>query len=261
NELTTQNTQNIVNHFIWKSREHSKLVKILKIPIELNKIDCLTRLDDKEFRMACLREMKSQLNILSRSDGSVILSHGNTVVIASMYGPVEAKIQKTLIDKASVEVVFRPKTGLSFVQDRLKESVIKSTCESALLTMIHPRTSVILTIQELQDEGSLLACCINAACLALINSGISMRFTIAAVSCIINVDNEIILDANHIQSNKCRASMSFVFDSQKQHLVTSQTGGNFSKDQYDECLIKCREASKLIFEYYKQVVKKYAPII
>lgn len=104
--------------------------------------------------MDSLRELKSQLNILSRSDGSVIFSQGQTVVIASMYGPVEAKIQKTIIDKASVEVIFRPKSGLSFVQDRLKESVIKSTCESALLTMLHPRTSVILTIQELQDQGS-----------------------------------------------------------------------------------------------------------
>ncbi|XP_017305272.1 exosome complex component RRP46 [Diaphorina citri] len=151
--------------------------------------------------MDSLRELKSQLNILSRSDGSVIFSQGQTVVVASMYGPVEAKIQKTIIDKASVEVIFRPKSGLSFVQDRLKESVIKSTCESALLTMLHPRTSVILTIQELQDQGSLLSCCINAACLALINSGISMRYILAAVSCIINDKNEVILDANQIQSN------------------------------------------------------------
>lgn len=107
--------------------------------------------------MDCLQEMKCQLNILSRSDGSVILSQGQTVVIASMHGPVEAKIQKTLIDKASVEVIFRPKTGISLVKDRLKESVIKSTCESALLTMLHPRTSVIITLQELQDQGSVSA--------------------------------------------------------------------------------------------------------
>ncbi|KAI5748405.1 hypothetical protein M8J77_025182 [Diaphorina citri] len=207
--------------------------------------------------------MKKKIMSLSSSmlNGSVIFSQGQTVVIASMYGPVEAKIQKTIIDKASVEVIFRPKSGLSFVQDRLKESVIKSTCESALLTMLHPRTSVILTIQELQDQGSLLSCCINAACLALINSGISMRYILAAVSCIINDKNEVILDANQIQSNKSHASMTFVFDSQKKHLVTSQTGGNFSQNQYEECLIRCREASEHIFKYYKQVVQKYAPVI
>lgn len=211
--------------------------------------------------MERLREMKSQLNYLSRSDGSVMFSQGLTVVIASMHGPVESKIQKTLIDRASVEVIFRPKSGLSFVHDRLKENIIKSTCESALLTMLHPRTSVIITIQELQDQGSLLACCINAACLALINSGISMKYILAAVSCIISENDEIILDATLIQANKCRATFTFVFDSQKRRLVTSETGGHFSKDQYEECLIKCREASSLIFDYNKQVVKKYAPVI
>lgn len=47
----------------------------------------------------------------------------------------------------------------------------------------------------------LLSCCVNAACLALINSGISMRYTLAAVSCIINSNDEIVIDANYIQSN------------------------------------------------------------
>ena len=46
----------------------------------------------------------------------------------------------------------------------------------------------------------MLGCIINAACLALINAGIPMKFTIAAVNCMIQKDSEdIILDPDNIQ--------------------------------------------------------------
>ena len=46
----------------------------------------------------------------------------------------------------------------------------------------------------------MLGCTINAACLALINAGIPMKFTIAAVNCMIQEDSEdIILDPDNIQ--------------------------------------------------------------
>lgn len=46
----------------------------------------------------------------------------------------------------------------------------------------------------------MLACTINAACLALINAGIPMKFTIAAVNCMIQEGtNNIILDPDSTQ--------------------------------------------------------------
>lgn len=37
---------------------------------------------------------------------------GNTQVIAAAYGPAEVRASKELIDKATLEVVFRPKVGM-----------------------------------------------------------------------------------------------------------------------------------------------------
>lgn len=36
---------------------------------------------------------------------------GDTCVVAGIYGPIEAKLQKMMYDKASVEVVFSPICG------------------------------------------------------------------------------------------------------------------------------------------------------
>jgi exosome complex component RRP46 len=45
----------------------------------------------------------------------------------------------------------------------------------------------------------LLACAVNASCLALINSGIAMKFLVAAVSCMIDHEDNILIDPNSKQ--------------------------------------------------------------
>jgi hypothetical protein len=37
---------------------------------------------------------------------------GKTSVMVGIYGPAEVRFNKEIIDKATVEVVFRPKTGI-----------------------------------------------------------------------------------------------------------------------------------------------------
>ena len=102
---------------------------------------------------------------------------GNTVVMASVYGPLEAKIQKELSDRMYIELNFKPKTGmpgmkiqskimvqvielviihasLLGVAERGKEKLIKTTCNQILLPHLHPRTAINITIQEMQDGGA-----------------------------------------------------------------------------------------------------------
>lgn len=53
-----------------------------------------------------LKEMKCEFNILSKSDGSAILSQGETVVLVSVNGPLETKMQSQTIEKGLLEVLF-----------------------------------------------------------------------------------------------------------------------------------------------------------
>lgn len=74
-------------------------------------------------------KLSCELGILSRPDGSVSFSQGKkpkfvllniqldffldeTTVIAGVYGPVECKSSKALVEKAVIEAHFRPKSGL-----------------------------------------------------------------------------------------------------------------------------------------------------
>nr|CAD7570221.1 unnamed protein product [Timema californicum] len=186
---------------------------------------------------------------------------GNTAVIAAMYGPVEVKLQKISIEKASVEAVYHPKSGAPRIADKAREHLIRNTCEISLVATLHPRSSILIVVQEMQDSGGLLACAVNAACLALINSGISMKFLVAAVSCMIDQQDNIILDPDNKQLLDSKATLMFVFDIVKKNIVACHTTGTFSQTQFQESLLKCREASSQIFTYYKDMVKKYANVM
>ncbi|XP_034238336.1 exosome complex component RRP46 [Thrips palmi] len=206
-----------------------------------------------------LRPFFCELDVLSRPDGSAIVSQGDTTAIAGVYGPIEAKPNKTYIEKAAIEAIYRPKSGLPCVPDRMSESTLQHTFEAAILTTAHPRTLITISIQEMQDSGGLLACAINAGCLAIMNSGLPMRFLVAAVNCMIHENGDIILDPDEKQLKESCAVMTFAFDNVNKNIVSSSTDGSFSETQYQEAILKCRSACDEIFQLYRDIVKKYAP--
>ncbi|GBP78962.1 Exosome complex component RRP46 [Eumeta japonica] len=103
-----------------------------------------------------LKPLNCELNFLSNSDGSAIVAQGDTVVVASVNGPLDVKSQNQSIEKATLEVLFSTKGGKPSVGDRYKENAIKQTCESAVLGSLYPRSGVTITLQELEDYGGVV---------------------------------------------------------------------------------------------------------
>ena len=203
-----------------------------------------------------LRPMNCELGQLSRPDGSTAFSQGDTCVVSAVYGPGEVRMNKEQLDKATVEVVYKPKSGLPQCVDKSRERIIRNTCETVLITSLHPRSSVSITVQELQDSGSYLATCVNSACLALLDASINMKCLIAGVHCCISEKGDIILDPTNKEEEGSLANITFVFDSRDRNIITVAANGKFSKEQFNKCLATCREASSLIFDFFKESIQK-----
>lgn len=103
----------------------------------------------------------------------------------------------------------------------------------------------------------LFACSINAACLALMNSGIAMKMLFAAVHCIIDEKGELVLDPEQSRCEKASASLTFVFDSIDKHTITTHTTGRFTIGQFNDALSQCKQASAIIFQFYRDAIKKF----
>lgn len=79
-------------------------------------------------------------------------------MLVTVNGPIEVKLHNLQIDKAYVEVYYRSKSGLPSIADKLREKIIRDTCESALLTVLYPRSSIFLQIHEMENAGGVSKC-------------------------------------------------------------------------------------------------------
>lgn len=74
-------------------------------------------------------------------------------MMASIHGPLEAKLLHMLIDRVHVHAHFRPKAGVPSVYDRANESFIRNSIASCVVGNLYPRTEISVIVQELQNSG------------------------------------------------------------------------------------------------------------
>lgn len=214
---------------------------------------------DQSSAKASLPAMSCTLGDLSQPDGSAELTHGSTVVRAAVYGPCEVKMSKEILDKATVEVVFKPKVGLPKCADKSRERIIHDVFEAAVMVSLHPRSSIMIVLQEIEDAEGLLATSINASCLALLDAGVSMKFLVAAVACVIRSDGSVCLNSEPQREQteiEVVASLTFVFSEKDSNIICVSSKGKFSVDHYEYSLRLCREASNRVFRYYREALEK-----
>ncbi|KAH7945274.1 hypothetical protein HPB49_008848 [Dermacentor silvarum] len=105
-------------------------------------------------------------------------------------------------------------------------------------------------------DGRVLACAINAACLASIDAAVSMKCHIAAVTAAITNTGIIVLDPDSQQEQEARAVCTFSFESKESKLVSTYTSGQFSKEEFQRCLALCQAAAGDIFAFYQDALQK-----
>ncbi|XP_076345707.1 exosome complex component Rrp46 isoform X2 [Tachypleus tridentatus] len=180
----------------------------------------------------------------------------NTVVQSAVYGPVEVRPNKELADKAYFDILYKPLMGLPGCPEKFWERVIRNTLEATLLANLHPRKSINIILQEMQNDGGLLACCINSACMALMDSGLAMKCLVAALNAIITTEGDVLLDPSLKQEEEAKACFIFAFESINCEVITSTTQGSYSETEFMKCLEICRSASMKVFDFYRECVRQ-----
>uniref|UniRef100_A0A8C6AQQ0 Exosome component 5 n=1 Tax=Monodon monoceros TaxID=40151 RepID=A0A8C6AQQ0_MONMO len=153
----------------------------------------------------------------------------------------------------------RPDGSASFLQgvaEKSRERLIRNTCEAVVLGALHPRTSITVVLQVVSDAGSLLACCLNAACMALVDAGVPMRALFCGVTCALDSDGTLLLDPTAKQEKEARAVLTFALDSVERKLLMSTTKGLYSDAELQQCLAAAQAASQHVFRFYRESLQR-----
>eukprot|EP01147_Barroeca_monosierra_P009870 gene9870-2061_t len=213
--------------------------------------------EDGRAAYTMIREMKCSFALLDRPDGSASFSFGNTSVMAAVYGPREVAISKELHDRSTVEIVWHAveNDNTTSLQAHLMEFVVNASA------MIHefPRSCIRVVIQEIQNDGSVLACAVNATCLALMDAGVPLTSLFTAASCAI-VDDNIMIDPS-MREVKAAGSVFTVGykqpsnvddDEDDGEIVLTQVIGALSVDQTKAALNVLGKAAKSVAAFIRK---------
>ncbi|KAF2808416.1 ribosomal protein S5 domain 2-like protein [Mytilinidion resinicola] len=146
----------------------------------------LLRLDGRRWNE--LRRIRAQTSTQAAADGSSYLEMGNTQVICTVIGPAEGRNTgagrsggregeanlEVEIGFAGFSGVDRKRRGKGDKRTAEMAHTLSTAFSSLILMHLYPHSTISIHINILSQDGSILAACINAATLALVDAGVPM---------------------------------------------------------------------------------------
>ncbi|ORX69655.1 ribosomal protein S5 domain 2-like protein [Linderina pennispora] len=203
-----------------------------------------------------IRSLHCMLGQLSRVDGSAQFSSGKTSVLCGVYGPIDVKVYDEKLDRAHIEVKFRPDIGVPTTKDKWVESAVRSTFEKEVLAQLHPRTLVQINLQVRENDGSVDATAINATTMALVDAGVPMKTTVAAAACVVLKDGSIVADPTKEEAELAVSTHTFAFaNGSSDGPLYVDSRGRFSMAEYNRCYDLCRLTCDRILAFMRTALE------
>ncbi|KAL9230330.1 hypothetical protein vseg_005696 [Gypsophila vaccaria] len=222
-----------------------------------------------------LRPLACSRSSLHRAHGSATWSQGDTKVIAAVYGPKAGTNKNENPEKACFEVIWKPKTGQVGKPEKEYEMILKRTLQSICILTINPNTTTSVIIQVVNDDGALLPCAINAACLALVDAGIPLKHLAVSVCCCLAETGDVLMDPTKKEEHTMKAFVYLVFpnsissallqgpntsnEPMEHGIITSVTHGSLSVENYFRCLERGQAATAKLSNFLRNKLQSRLP--
>ncbi|KAH0946181.1 hypothetical protein HN011_007885 [Eciton burchellii] len=180
-------------------------------------------------RASELRQIRMRMGVFGQADGSAYIEHGNTKVLATVYGPHQPRsstsrnITKAVVNCQYSMAVFSFSSGERKRRPRgdwksqERSAQLRHAMEAIIHLELYPRSQIDVFVEVLQVDGSDYCASVNAATLALIDSGIPIKagctVTLINTSSTEDEDKTLamgVLDANFVEECSPGVTLSVV---------------------------------------------------
>ncbi|KYN04813.1 PREDICTED: exosome complex component RRP41 [Cyphomyrmex costatus] len=177
-----------------------------------------------------LRQIRIRMGVFGQADGSAYIEHGNTKVLAAVYGPRQSRSSasrnstKAIINCQYSMAVFsftsgeRKRRPRGDWKSQERSAQLRHAMEAIIHLKLYPRSQIDVFVEVLQVDGSDYCASVNAATLALIDAGIPIKNY--AIGCSITLVNKPlvedktsvtgVLDANYVEECSPGVTLSVV---------------------------------------------------
>jgi len=226
-----------------------------------------SRLDGRKLDQ--LRQIKLEVGILDKANGSAYVEQGRNRILVAVYGPREAHPKHiALPDRAVVRCRYHMapfsteerKSPAPSRREMELSKVIREALEPAILSEYYPRTTIDIFIEVLQSDGGTRCAAITGASLALADAGIPMKSLVSACA-VGKIEGQIALDLSDLEDKYGEADMPVAFMPSFNTITLVQMDGAFTLEEFSKALDIAAESCKQIHEMQKTALKgKYLSI-
>lgn len=216
-----------------------------------------------------LRAVTCRLGVFDQADGSAYFEVGNTRVLAAVYGPHEVRSgsknkqhhERAVINCQYSQAVFSTSTRKQRPRGDYRSleitNCVKEVVETAVLTTTYPHSQIDIFLEVLQADGGVLSACINAASLALIHAGITLKDVVVAASAGIIAEKPIV-DVNYTEEG---VSSSPVFTiamlAKTKEILALESTGRLNMDSLVEIQNTATEACEKMYAVMKETILEH----
>jgi len=211
-----------------------------------------------------LREIKIEVGVLHRAEGSCYLEWGGNKVLVAVYGPREAvprhtqnplrAIVNARYNMAAFSVDDRKRPG----PDRRSREISKVTSEAlehVILTEKYPRAAIDVNIEVLEAEAGTRCAGLTAAAVALVDAGIPMK-DIPVACAAGKIDGQVVLDLGKEEDNFGQADLPIAIAPRTGEVLLLQMDGHLTNDEFNQALDLAIKGCKDVSEIQKKAIKQ-----
>lgn len=231
---------------------------------EIKLIDNGKRLDGR--KPDELREIKIEVGVLHRAEGSCYLEWGGNKVIAAIYGPREAiprhtqnplrAIVNAKYNMAAFSVDERKRPGPDR-RSREISKVISEALENVIQLEKYPRASIDVNIEVLDAEAGTRCAGLTAAAVALVDAGIPMK-DIPVACAAGKIEDQIVLDLGKDEDNYGSADLPVAISPRTGEILLLQMDGHLTLEEFNKAFDLAIKGCHIISDIQKKaIMKKY----